>query len=597
MPADTILVPEITIDGTLLESLDPDAVLADLRVSRSSGAAATCQLWLDMTDTEGDAIQIGSTIQIEVISLDGVQAGGPIFIGSVTSIGIEVEARRTQLVIGAHDASYTLGQRTVSTSRLTMSPKDVISALASDVGLGADIDDVLGQATLDHVQETGTAHQFITDVARTYGCEWFVEGSTLVVRRRDDPSPITINGTEDLRRFSARFSAIDQATSVSVRRWDPVSKDVATASVDLSSGVALGRTDVPIATRGRNSSTAGAPGTGVANPGPLGGGIDVDVLAQGAVDRHESAMLTGRGEIDVRSDVVPGGRIEIEDVKTEWNGIYYVTAVEHSFGDGKPFTTRFTVGSLEPATMVDLLGSSSASTRDRLAANLAIGIVTDNEDPDGLGRVKVRLPELSDDNESWWARLVQHGAGSGRGWMTIPEIDDEVVVAFEHGDIQHPYVLGGLWNGVDPMPDVDAPVASGAVVSRSFTSRLGHRLEFRDGDGDDAKFVCVTLDNGTTKLYLGNDKIELVSADKAILVETNDASIDLSEQGDITIKAKNIELSADQNITIKGGQNTSVEAGQNVDVKGTNVKVNGTAGANLESSGQAVVKGAMVNIN
>ena len=91
--SETIFVPEIKVAGTKLEILDPDASLAELRVSRSSGSAASAQLWIDMTDSDVDSIQIGSTLEINVLSLDGPQSGGPIFEGSVTSIGIEVEAR------------------------------------------------------------------------------------------------------------------------------------------------------------------------------------------------------------------------------------------------------------------------------------------------------------------------------------------------------------------------------------------------------------------------------------------------------------------------------------------------------------------------
>ena len=78
---------------------------------------------------------------------------------------------------------------------------------------------------------------------------------------------------------------------------------------------------------------------------------------------------------------------------------------------------------------------------------VVVGIVTNNKDPDNMARVKVRFPWLSDDEESWWARIATVMAGKNRGSYFIPEVDDEVLVAFDHGDMRFPYILGSVWNG------------------------------------------------------------------------------------------------------------------------------------------------------
>jgi uncharacterized protein involved in type VI secretion and phage assembly len=83
---------------------------------------------------------------------------------------------------------------------------------------------------------------------------------------------------------------------------------------------------------------------------------------------------------------------------------------------------------------------------------VVVGLVTNNQDPDGLGRVKVKFPWLSDVDESSWARIAAPMAGKQRGACFLPEVDDEVLVAFEHGDMRFPYVLGALWNGQDAPP-------------------------------------------------------------------------------------------------------------------------------------------------
>ena len=81
-----------------------------------------------------------------------------------------------------------------------------------------------------------------------------------------------------------------------------------------------------------------------------------------------------------------------------------------------------------------------------------IGLVSNVSDPDKLGRVKVRFPWLQDDSESPWARVVSFMAGPDRGAVFRPEVDDEVLVVFAHGDMRFPFVIGALWNGKDKMP-------------------------------------------------------------------------------------------------------------------------------------------------
>jgi len=108
---------------------------------------------------------------------------------------------------------------------------------------------------------------------------------------------------------------------------------------------------------------------------------------------------------------------------------------------------------------------------DARLPGVAMAIVTNNKDPDGLGRVKVKLPWLDDGFESDWARVVTAMAGAGRGLYWLPEVNDEVLVAFEHGRLDSLYVLGGLWNGKDKPPENNQ---DGKNNVRALKSRSGH---------------------------------------------------------------------------------------------------------------------------
>src|SRR5438067_2533748 len=112
-------------------------------------------------------------------------------------------------------------------------------------------------------------------------------------------------------------------------------------------------------------------------------------------------------------------------------------------------------------SMIDLLTTG----RDREAQaskiyGVVVGLVVNNRDPEGLGRVKVMFPWLDDSCESWWARIAFTMAGPGRGFWWIPEVNDEVLVCFEHGDVRFPYIIGGLYNGQD-RPPLSGPTGGG----------------------------------------------------------------------------------------------------------------------------------------
>src|SRR5215468_3357359 len=88
------------------------------------------------------------------------------------------------------------------------------------------------------------------------------------------------------------------------------------------------------------------------------------------------------------------------------------------------------------------------------AFGVEMGIVTNVKDPEMLGRVKLCFPRLPGKPESDWARVAQPAAGEGRGFYWVPQVNDEVLVAFERGQTNHPYVIASLWNGKDkPMKD------------------------------------------------------------------------------------------------------------------------------------------------
>lgn len=186
---------------------------------------------------------------------------------------------------------------------------------------------------------------------------------------------------------------------------------------------------------------------------------------------------------------------------------------------------------------------------------LVEAIVVDNVDPDEMGRVKLKFPLLPETPESFWARLVMPMAGRERGWMTIPEIDDEVLVAFVHGDVNNAIVLGSLFNGVDTPPYANE---DGENNLRVFQSRSGHRLTFDDTDGEER-----------IELILHNEEIRLIwdSANKVLSVYCG-KDIIIESVETISMKCKDFKLEASNSINVKAGQTMDVTTGSDCTVDG-----------------------------
>ena len=200
---------------------------------------------------------------------------------------------------------------------------------------------------------------------------------------------------------------------------------------------------------------------------------------------------------------------------------------------------------------------------------LVEAIVVDNIDPERLGRVKVKFPSLPEMPESFWARLMTPMAGQKRGWMTIPEKEDEVLVAFLHGDVQHAVVLGGLYNGVDQPPYANE---DGQNNLRVFQSRSGHRLTFDDTPG--AERVELILHNEEIRVIWDSaGKVLGVYSGKDIVIETQD-TFSLKCTDFILDASNNIDIQAGKNANLKAGVATSVDGSTNLTLKAAMLTIN-----------------------
>lgn len=193
---------------------------------------------------------------------------------------------------------------------------------------------------------------------------------------------------------------------------------------------------------------------------------------------------------------------------------------------------------------------------------VVVGVVTNNQDPENMHRVKVRFPWLSNDVESNWARVAAPMAGKDRGAYFLPEVDDEVLVAFEHGQVDHPFVLGSLWNGKDNAPESNA---DGENNNRTIKSRSGHVLRLNDKSGNETIEV---IDKS------GKNKIIIDTANNSIIIEAQSDITIKSATGKLTMQANGIEMKSQMGVSIQATQNMDLKANAIVTVQGAMIRLN-----------------------
>ncbi len=193
---------------------------------------------------------------------------------------------------------------------------------------------------------------------------------------------------------------------------------------------------------------------------------------------------------------------------------------------------------------------ASARTHDQRFYGVFEGIVTENHDPEGEGRVRLELPWYSGNEVTGWCRVGQLYAGNGYGSLFVPEVGDEVLVAFVHGDMRLPIVLGGLYNGLD------RPSASrtSSVDQKLIRTRAGHEIVLDDTPASGSVTIAtqgghvVTLDDA-------NRAVTVTTAGGNVLAMDDAAgSVSVSATARITLEAPQVEITGSSSVTVRGGQ-------------------------------------------
>lgn len=516
---------------------------------------------------------------------------GALFSGEIVGIEAAFTEEGASCVVRGYDKSHRL-HRTRRTRTFLMQTDQAIAAeIAQECGLVAKADPTAPPHPY-LCQRDQTDWEFLLERAREIGFEVGVSPTGQLVFREAGADPLAgpaqrLELGSGLLSLRTRVSSADQRATTKGHGWDPVQKapvrgDAPPADPENEPG---DPTLAPDAVAARFGSTEHV----VADP-RAGSQATAADRAEAVRQHAAGTAFEAEGTCQGNPALVPGGTVTVRDAAARYDGSYVLSSVRHVF-DEEGYLTHFTINGRHDRSLLGLahpgvaVRANGAGPYSALSSPV-LAKVSNTNDPEQLGRVKVELPWLGDDVESDWAPVVAPGGGAGGGWQLLPEVNDQVLVVFEHGDPRRPYVLGGVYNRVDPPPEPAEAVAGGRTELRVFATRVGHRLTFDDTSGHE-KIVLETAAGSTLVLQEGpSAQIRLVDA-----AGRNEISID-GQAGSVTVRSAGkltVEAAQDLELTARG--KVKIEGVAGVEVAGQGpVEVTSSASLGLESAGTAGVK-------
>jgi uncharacterized protein involved in type VI secretion and phage assembly len=537
------------------QALDPSIPIAEARVQDNlmlPDAFMLRALDHDFKLVDGSTFDIGAKVELHFAPASERGGSAGVFKGEIATIAPQFEKEGPILVVRGYDLGHRLTRSRNTRTFQDMTASDIASKIIGEAGLNKDV-----QSTSDvypfEQQSNETDWDYLWRLAGRVGYEVACIDEKIHFRKPGSGAgtPVSLEWGVNLKTFHPRATAVQQVKEVVVSGWDPKSKRRVTATKStpqLDSKIELRRDGVANGKRPVVDEIVTSQS-------------EANVLAQSTLDRLANAWLEADGRCVGNPSVRAGCKVQIKGVGTRFGGEYLVTQSTHVIRGAVGYETEFEISGRSRRTLLDLL---TPKPRNDHAGSLVIGVVTNNDDPEKMGRVRVKFPGLDESQEGWWARVASVAATGGRGLMMMPLVDDEVVVGFEHGDPRRPFVLGSLWGGT-AKPDKLA-ADGGAKPDGSFNLSSAKKVTINStGDMDlDSQSKC--------KLHSTADFA--IETDGALAVKGNGSEIKITgPTGSVTISS--------------GGQIT---------VKGTSITLDASGSLTLKSSGMVQVSGSMIKL-
>ncbi len=567
--------------------------VASVQVRRAVGSIPSARLVIadgDMPSAEwpvadGATFQPGAAISIAAGYGDDEQT---LFEGIVVTLGMQISGdndSRLEIDCSHKAVNMTVGRRNAHYADQTDST--IIRGLVQAHSLTAEVDgtnETHGALT----QYDCTDWDFVVARAEVNGLLVIADDDKVYVQapRTTAVPALQVKWGVDLMDFKAQVDSRSQLHEVRTVAWDPRTQAVVEGSPAGPQTLNL-QGDLTSATL---AAVLGSATLRLQTSAPL---KQAELSAWGKAQQVKAGLARIRGHMKFQGSAAAkvGSLIEVAGVGARYSGNVFVGAVEHEIADGNWVTTaEFGLAPHWHSERNDVVAPPAAGWLPG-AEGLQIGIVTKLDgDPADEQRIQIKLPVLQARSETVWARLLQINASSGFGAFFVPEVGDEVVVAFFNHDPSHPVVLGSLYSSRHkPAYTLDRSNDIKALVTR-----CKHKLEFDEKN----KIITVTTP--------ANNKVVLSDRDKSIVLQDQSGNRVELNTGGVTIDTpKDLKLTAKGTISIEATGAVNIGSKADLTCAGLNVSCDaqvsfsgkGSASAELSAAGQTIVKGAMVMIN
>ena len=564
-----------------------------------------------VADFGGSKSRIGQTISIFAYGL-GDLTGDIVFRGSIASREIRTDpAHGTRMVLRAYDQGYEMMAASKTRSFKDMTYGEIAKKIAGDYSLAGLIGSDVTTSGTRHpfvVQSNETDWDFLVRMAREQGWVCFVRVFTQLTIGKTQlffgPPKKAVGsvgseavfklGDRRIKSIRASVTSVGVPKTVVVPGWDDAKGQAARGDESLSSSDRVtAKLDSFVTSKKAGKVTS----------------LDTFALTRAQADRAakgEAARQAG-GAVDVNllvrgTPLVKLNRLIKLEECGDLSGIHTVSGVLHVFDPSAGgFTTEVFCTGLDDRNLGSL--ASKVKPAERFYG-IYPAVVSDIKDPKKLGRVKLTLPWLSAEYVTDWARVMQLGAGENVGLQLMPRPKDEVVVAFENGQLDSPFVLGSVFGKNSGKISNDKIVENGQPVVAALTTKAGHQLIF-DDSADSSSITLRTTNGDSCAIELDAKKgITITTKGDRDVVIKSGSSVHVTTEKDAKIKAKDVTVDAAGGVKIQGkskvdvkAPNVSVTADSALKLKGTNVTVDATASLTLKATGTVSVKGAVVKLN
>ncbi len=569
---------KVTLGGSPMDPTLASRIM-EVKVETTVGLPDVCTIRLaEDADATGNLkviddgrFELGKPLTVKLAKAIGGQPGD-VFDGEITTIEAELGSGFggdpvLELTVIAHDRSHRMHRKTTTRTLRQTTVVDVARKMAGEHGLKVGKLATLAGGSAEERHQVGeTDWEYLSRLVSSHGGELDVAAGALSII---DPSKTKSAAAElvygeTLQRFRPRVSALGQAAKVNVRGWDVKKKS------------AIAKAGTPKAsTTTQDSSVNGA----VSGSEVLIATSHVSTDAEVTARANAAAMQLGHERVQASAVaqgdpvLLAGEYVTVSGVGKRFGGTHRIVSAVHSYGT-RGYVTQLTLGAGGRPLAETMQGGRGRSFAD----NLVIGIVSDNKDPDKLGRVKVRYPLLNDEVESGWARIAWGAAGKERGTVSLPHVNDEVAVGFEHGDVRRPIIIGALFNGKD------TPGADLVKDTSSLAARFPRDLDVKT----EKKTLLTSGEDITVKSEKGKFEVE-AKADMKLTSSSGTITIEATA-GQIKATGKTgVEISASGPLKITSTAPVTVESNAALQLKGSVVQVQ--ASGVLQLSGATVMIG------